>query len=1306
MTATDRLSEPSRPDATGHLDGVSNGAELAAMLTLVRETAGLSIRDVARRTGIPSATLGGYYSGRHLPARPHETLLPVLRACGVPESRFPDWVSALVRARRAPGPRPQSAHQPYRGLANFDSDDAEWFFGREQVTQRVLDRISAVTVQAGDPAIIVVTGPSGSGKSSLLRAGLMPTFGGEVAAMTPGSSPLSALAAVLARRCDRGTAEVQVALRTEPPPPWLARAMPAMLVVDQFEELFTAGAGEEHRDLFVESLCRLTTGTAAVPDRPVVVLGLRSDFYRQAGALPGLLSSLENGQIVLGAMSESELRSAIVEPARHAGGKVDDELIELLLREMTAPGGHRYAHDPGALPLLSHALMETWTVAGNGHLGREQYLATGGIEGAAQQTAELLFGQLDERRQALVRRIFLRLTNVGDGQPLTRRRVAEPELRSLSEQSEEIDEVLARFVAARLLTSDAAHIEISHESLLTAWPRLASWVEDDLTSLRRLRQLTALAQQWEADGRDEDELLRGLRLEDTQRWLSDDPRRAEDLNRTEREYLADSADAEARRRHLETRVARRTRQLLGTVSALTIVACLLTVFAFQARSRSNSAEAAAQEQRDQAESRQLAVEAEQLEAHDPDVATKIALAGYKISPTVEARSALLDSAAVASPTRLLAQPGPTAMALSSDGTSVAVSNASAGSVQLFSRSGSAVPTRAGKLPGLGRGHQLFALAFAPGSATLATGGADSSVRLWNVRDPAHPRLIGSPLYGIKQAVETIAFSPNGRLMVVGGGGSAVRLWDVSVPDSPRLAGSLTRMPDAVRSVSFAPDGTTIAVAGEKGLLQRWNVADPGHPRRLNNLADPPPQSTTVTSVAFSPDGSLLAAGRKDGVVQVWNRMATTTPMPVTTGIAKLSDWVNVVAFSHDGHRLAAGSSNDSAVLWSVPTWQQEQVLPHAGPVDGAVFLPDGSGLFTASEDGAAHLWPLPGPVLTRTADNIWSATVSRNGLVAVGSQSASSAAQLWQLDASGATAVGAVGEPLKLASSGTSAISPDGRLLALGATTGALMLWNVTDTRHPIMLERLAGIPSAPESVAFDPQSRLVAEVGDGGQARMWNVSDPAHRVVLPVPAHTGNFYDVDFAPDGRTVAAATIDGTVRLWDISNPRHPKSLAVVKASSTYTYSVAFSPDGRLLAAGSSDGIVRLWSMANPAAPAALGLPLTGATDTLFSLSVSPDSRLLAAASGDHTVRVWDISDPEHATQYAVLRAPATSAYTVSFSADGTQLVAGGGSGDAHLWPVTAASASRQICRNGGDELTRAEWLSYVPDRPYRSPCQPL
>ncbi|MGH3069412.1 MAG: AAA family ATPase, partial [Streptosporangiaceae bacterium] len=1247
---------------------------------------------MARAVGVPASTTGDYFAGRHLPPPSQPGLLPrILRVCGETNpAELSEWMSALNRIRRGPGRRPTGATAPYRGLASFQPEDAAWFFGREDITARLV----RLATEASPPGVpLTVVGPSGSGKSSLLRAGLIPALTDwsqrRLALFTPGATPLGELARQLARlhgaaieaAAIEGAATDPPAIEgaaTDPPATDPASADPAgsadraessrieaalrrdpgeaprlipdaggpglVIVVDQFEEIFTACRDEAEQHRFIAAICALA-GPA------VVVLALRADFYDRALRYPELAGALQERQVVLGPMTRHEVRSAIVEPARLARLEVADGLVELLLGDLAprspdgSPGGA--GHESGALPLLSHALLTTWSRSHGGRLTVADYQASGGIRHAIARTADQVYGSLDEEQRDIARRLFLRLVYVADDAPETRSSVRLGELRDWPGEAAPPGEVLDRFVAERLITVDSDTAQITHEALLTAWPLLRTWIDANREGLRVRRRLSDAARTWDEAGQDPAALLRGGQLALARDWAAD-PLNRDSLGTLTRAFVDAGIVQERLQQAAERNRTLRLRRLVAALSVLVVVTVGLAGYAFRQRQAATSARDNATAARNTAQSREVAIEADQARGQNAGLAAQLSLAAYRIAPTAEARASLLESSGSPAEARLLDSADVVeAVSLSPDHHVLAVAAAD-GTLRLWdvARPGHPVPLGATLQP-RNRNDPLYAVAFSPAGSLLAAAGAGREVLLWNVRNPAHPIRLPVTLTGPASTVYSLAFSPRRPLLAAGSADDTVRLWNVADPARPVALGQpLTGPAGYVQSVAFSPDGRTLAAGSTDRTVRLWDVADPAHPVTLGKPLTGPAKG--VYSVAFSPDGRTLAAGSQDDKVWLWKVASPARPVLDGT-LTGDTDWVNTVAFSPDGRSLAAGSSDNQVMVWNLATQALTATLPQPQPVTSLAW--DGLGHLVAGDaDGMVRNWVLPTPVLAAGAP-VNSVAYGRGGrLLAVGGNNG---LEVWN-PASRRKLAAVPGTGVN-----TVAFSPAGTSLAAGYSDGEVQLWRVGPGGALSRLSRPvpASATGLVEFAAFSPDGRLLTTSGDDGTVRLWSVTDPARpRLLAIVHDSPGAIaFSVAFSPDGRTLAVASADGLTRLLDISNPARPVKLGRPLAGpASYAISVAFSPDGRTLAVGSADKTMRLWDVADLARPVLLGHPLTGPTGYVYSVAFSPDGRTLAAGVTDGSVWLWRVTDPARPTLLATLTGPAQAVYSVAFAPGGASL----------------------------------------------------
>jgi len=888
---------------------------------------------------------------------------------------------------------------PYPGLAAFTSEQARWFFGRARLIAELTSRIDSSLMEGP----LVMVAPSGAGKSSLLQAGLLPALarGALPAAGSPewprlvftptahpiaemathiasltGAEPASATAELTADPA-RGLAILRTALRSGDSSS--RDSARAVVVVDQLEELFTLCTDEAERRGFIDLLARLAESPPGGIPVGLVICGLRADFYAPCTDHPQLRAALQNGQILLGPMSESELRETILYPAESVGLNVEPGLVELLLRDIGvadagASDGNTAGYEAGRLPLLAHALRATWQQRHGSTLTVAAYLATGGIRHAVATTADRVFANLDPSAQEAARWMFLRIVKIGDGAiEDTRRRVTRTDILCEAAEPAAARVVLDAFTRARLLTQKQDTVEITHEALLRAWPSLRQWIGSDRAGNLIRQQLEDDAATWDRHGRDTSALYRGSRLAAARTWTASSP--------SGRSTSAAAAAFLAASNRQEHRVTRVRRAAVAVLAALALVASAAALIAFKEN-------ATVQAQRNYAQSAVVAAVANALYASNPVLAKQVSLAAYNLAPSPEAYGSLLNATGKLIAGQLGANiPGVHAEVFNADGSMLATSSADALQLWHVNATDPTNPTAVATIHSGRPANSSLQLWFNPSRSTMlvilygkhATLENTDHIRWVSVGNKRLHRFYGGRS---DPAISSdLAFSQNGSVLAVGHADGSVQLFNFADPRNPIVIGHSFRAPGApgsieVSRVALSPDGSILAtvsgpiitpgVVEPTETVRLWNIADPAKPRLL-----PTTLTSATTLLAFSPVGNILATGSADNSVQLWNVTNPSHPTPTGPPLSGHTGTVSEMVFSADGHRMATASWDGSVRLWNVTDPAHPTALAVLGrepsmilftsvaiSPDGHLLAATGIGLLRRSVIAETWLWKI------------------------------------------------------------------------------------------------------------------------------------------------------------------------------------------------------------------------------------------------------------------------------------------------------------------------------------------------------------
>lgn len=1145
---------------------------------------------------------------------------------------------------------------PYMGLNAFNEQDSQYFYGRDSLTQQLLHHV------AHHPFLAVV-GASGSGKSSLVQAGLIPQLRqGKtitnsdqwlIKTIRPGLNPLQALAQkfapssvhILEGILHQGVEGFVYWLRSQPQPL-------VVLVIDQFEELFTLTPTPDR-----ERFLTLVLGAVQyASDRFKLIITLRADFIAPCLEIPTVALQLQQSSVLVPPkLSLDDYRRVILQPAQQVGLKVESELVEVLLRELN--------NSAGDLPLLEFVLEQLWQHRKAGELTLQAYQQQlGGLKGALQRSCQAVFESLDTSAQDCAKWVFLSLTQLGEGTEDTRRRVNKAELIVKKYPQELVERTLQALTAAKLVVMNLEEeelqiiggkggveknvetlnltslqqpvtVEVAHEILIRHWSTLRWWLEENRERLRKQRQIAQAAQLWLQSNKEADFLLQGVRLAEAEDIYI---KYTDELSQEVQIFIEacleqrQQQQRELKKRLRQAQITATAMSLLGTVAIgmggvaywQSQTAQVREIEALNSSSQANSLS------NQQLEALIASVKAGRQVKHTLAVPTNVqirtaSVLGKSLANIQESNRLEGHEAAVASVT--FSPDGKTIASASDDKT-----------IKIWRRDGKLIRTL--------KGHkaEVRSVIFSPDGETIATASFDQTVKLWRTHDGA----LLKTLNGHTAEVLSVAWSPQGNLVATASADDTVRLWQVSADRLLNMSGHNAD----VNSVSFSQDGKILASASSDRTVKLWQVSNG---KLLKTLTG---HNEAVFSVAISPDGKTLTSASADKTIKLWKFSNGSLSKTITAHNAD----VRSLNFSPDSKTLISGSTDSTIKLWNPQDGSLlETFQGHSIGVYSVNFSPDGQIIVSAGADKTVRLWQRSNTLLQNLQGHqgrVYSVSFSPKGnLLATASEDTS--LKIWRTDG---TLVRTL-EGLKKSIYGHSApvygvtFSPDGETIASASSEHFIKLWRAKDG---YMIRTLQGHENEVNSVSFSPDSKLLASASADTTVKLWRVKE--QKLLTTLQGHKSEVLSVAFSPQGDIIASASRDNKVIIWRVSDG---KLLQTITGHTNPVNGVSFSPQGDILATASSDNKIKLWRVQD----GALLHTLEGHTNAVWNLTFSPNGKYIASAIGDGKVKLWSRDGRELKTYSG----HGDAVLNVSFSPDSKMLASASFDGTAKLWKLDTA-----------------------------------
>ncbi|MEG3860106.1 nSTAND1 domain-containing NTPase [Microcoleus sp. herbarium12] len=1091
---------------------------------------------------------------------------------------------------------------PYRGLSAFTEDDKHLFFGRETFVERLFK-----TVQ--EKSLVAVTGSSGSGKSSVVFAGLFPKLKQEgnwryisFRPCSPNTNPFSNLVIALEKVGlevgKRTTKEIIENLQSKQEDLsneigrilWNNSDQHLLLFIDQFEELYKQDINQKEQAIFIEQILNAIKNTKKL----TIVFTIRADFWAYVLSDRDLTDAIQDANVPLAPMNRIELQDAIEKPAHSQGVQIEARLTDQMLNTVEGK--------PGNLPLVEFALTQLWEEQSEGKLTNEAYQKIGGVENALAKHAQEQYDALNKSEQRKVQQIFIQLVYPGQGTEDTRR------LATRSEVGTDNWDVVAKLADARLvvtgsrtleatLTADFQEsnsaseetVEVIHETLITKWKVLKEWIDGDRTFRTWQERLRSSMRQWKNSKNDRGALLRGSLLEEAKEKLD-----------THLNYLSDD-EKDYIERSLSYKRQKEVISFLFLVGSATLFAISYLSFS-QAKEAQDGTKL---EQQSNSVIRQFPnnqiqalVETIQIGKELEKNVTDRQIKDYPTIRPISVLQEILDN--------------------------IHEKNK------------------------FDTGHEIVtSISFSPDSQSIATVGKDGKLRLWNLSGQIIKEIQAHD--GKISGANSVTFSPDGKRIATSGEDQKVKFFDAV---SGELSKTLSEKESGIKSASFSPDGKKIATSGYYGIARIWDLSGKQLPITLKGYKE----SDKITSITFSSDRKTIATAADDGTVRLWDLSAGKELSKITPhkGKAVLS-----VRFSPDGKLFATAGEDKSPRIWNLSGQEQRKLEGHNELVSFVDFSPDGKQLVTTSDDGTAKVWDAASgkeiynfqgherSVLTASfsPDSKYLATAGKDGKTRIWNLSDQQTTQTTEFKGHQSDV-------------NTLSISHDGTRMASGDNNGFVRLWDLS-TNKQIGKEFKADNRGRVLSITFSPDSKFLISGGEDGIAKIWDLSG---QLVRPLKEKQGNYFisSLSFSSDGKYIAITGSNQTPKIWSWDGEKIAQKIATLEGHKDLVYQVSFHPKQELIATGAWDGTIGLWKLSdNKVNKIKIW---SGDQGKIRSLSFSSDGKYLATADDNSQLKVWDLSGQEKLKLFSYQR----EIQAVAFSSDGKYIATGGKDGTVKLW----------------------------------------